>query len=362
MIIRTQRRNKMNHLLEIASKHKKVTAGVIVAILAVGGAGFASMASHPATQTNHNVEAHASNNHKEALAKVAQLRKVMEAEKDDQKKLNDLKQIEVKYQKYKKEPTSYRKLTNAYQGAIHSGKAYFINKTNKTIQDLTVKDVNKENDVNGLNKKIKSLQGQLKFVNDNKEAVFTEDNVKNYTKQINGLIKKYQDRVKKLDEQKKNDESKKAEESKKSEQSSQAAQSSQQNQANGQNQSNNGQSSAVAGGQSQGNGQSSSNGNGSYSNSGNTNSYSGRSNSSYSGNSNRNYSSNGGRSNSYSQPSRPSTPSRPANNGNNNYGNGSTHVIANDGKGHKTNSDVTHNGNSSTVYQDGKQQGGFTVN
>ena len=347
----------MNHLLEIASKHKKVTAGVIVAILAVGGAGFASMASHPATQTNHNVEAHASNNHKEALAKVAQLRKVMEAEKDDQKKLNDLKQIEVKYQKYKKEPTSYRKLTNAYQGAIHSGKAYFINKTNKTIQDLTVKDVNKENDVNGLNKKIKSLQGQLKFVNDNKEAVFTEDNVKNYTKQISGLVKKYQDRVKALDEQKKTDESKK------SEQSSQAAQSSQQNQANGQNQSNNGQSSAVAGGQSQGNGQSSSNGNGSYSNSGNTNSYSGRSNSSYSGNSNRNYSSNGDRSNSYSQPSRPSTPSRPANNGNNsNRGNGSTHVTWTDENGNKSSWDTDTNNGTTTIHNGGYGDGTISFN
>lgn len=357
MIIRTQRRNKMNHLLEIASKHKKVTAGVIVAILAVGGAGFASMASHPATQTNHNVEAHASNNHKEALAKVAQLRKVMEAEKDDQKKLNDLKQIEVKYQKYKKEPTSYRKLTNAYQGAIHSGKAYFINKTNKTIQDLTVKDVNKENDVNGLNKKIKSLQGQLNFVNDNKEAVFTEDNVKNYTKQINGLIKKYQDRVKKLDEQKKNDESKK------SEQSSQAAQSSQQNQANGQNQSNNGQSSAVAGGQSQGNGQSSSNGNGSYSNSGNTNSYSGRSNSSYSGNSNRNYSSNGDRSNSYSQPSRPSTPSRPANNGDSGNGDsGWKHVTWTDENGNKSSWDTDTNNGTTTIHNGGYGDGTISFN
>lgn len=338
--------NKKHLELSQWSKKKKVTVGVATAaaaVLAVGGVGFASMNSHPAAQIAQT-EAKASNNHKEQLNKVSELRKQMENEKNDQRKLDDLKKIELKYQKYEKGPDSYRKLTNAYQDAIHSGKAYFLNKTNKTIQDLTVKDVNKENDVNGLNKKIKSLQGQLKFVNDNKEAVFTEDNVKNYTKQINSLIKKYQDRVKKLDEQKKNDESKKAE------QSSQAAQSSQQNQANGQNQSNNGQSSAVAGGQSQGNGQNSSNGNGSYSNSGNTNSYSQPSRS------------NGNSEYKPSQPSRPSTPSRPANNGNNNYGNGSTHVIVNDGKGHKTNSDVTHNGNSSTVYQDGKQQGGFTVN
>ncbi|MCI1954407.1 MAG: hypothetical protein LKJ37_05455 [Ligilactobacillus acidipiscis] len=360
--------NKVDYL----TKHKKVTVGVIVAILAVGGVAFASMASHPAAQIAQT-EAKASNNHKEQLNRVLELRKQMENEKNDQRKLDDLKKIELKYQKYEKGPDSYRKLTNAYQDAIHSGKAYFLNKTNKTIQDLTVKDVNKENDVNGLNKKIKSLQGQLKFVNDNKEAVFEEDNVKNYTKQINGLIKKYQDRVKKLDEQKKNDESKKAEESKKSEQSSQAAQSSQQNQANGQNQSNNGQSSAAAGGQSQGNGQGSVNGNSSYrgnSNSGNSNSYSGRSNSSYSGNSNRNYSSNGVRSNSYSQPSRgngnsgykpsqPSRPSRPANNG----GGKTTHVWSNGvGKGNGVSSDVTQNGNNVSVSQNGQEQGGFTIN
>jgi hypothetical protein len=302
----------MNHLLEIASKHKKVTAGVIVAILAVGGAGFASMASHPATQTNHNVEAHASNNHKEALAKVAQLRKVMEAEKDDQKKLNDLKQIEVKYQKYKKEPTSYRKLTNAYQGAIHSGKAYFINKTNKNIQNLTVKDINKENDKDSLNKKIKSLQDQLKFVKDNQEAIFTENNVKNYGKQISGLVKKYQDRVKALDEQKKNEDAKDSE-SKAAEQSSQVSQSSQQNQENAQNQGNsNGQSSSVG---NQGNSGVASNGGNSYRGNGNSgNSYSGRNNSSYNGNSGNSYSKS-------SQPSRPSTPSRPANNGNSGNGN-----------------------------------------
>ncbi|GBG93575.1 hypothetical protein LFYK43_00340 [Ligilactobacillus salitolerans] len=359
--------NKTNHFLEIGSSHKKLAVGIsgaVVAVLAVGGVGFASMNSHPAAQIAQT-EAKASNNHKEQLNKVSELRKQMENEKNDQRKLDDLKKIELKYQKYEKGPDSYRKLTNAYQDAIHSGKAYFLNKTNKTIQDLTVKDVNKENDVNGLNKKIKSLQGQLKFVNDNKEAVFTEDNVKNYTKQINGLIKKYQDRVKKLDEQKKNDESKKAEESKKSEQSSQAAQSSQQNQANGQNQSNNGQSN--------GNGQGSVNGNSSYrgnSNSGNSNSYSGRSNSSYSGNSNRNYSSNGVRSNSYSQPrksgsngyikpNQPSQPSRPANNS----GNGKIvgHVQSNH-NGNVQHSTTVSDGKNTTVYQDGKQQGGFTIN
>lgn len=325
----------MNHLLEIASKHKKVTAGVIVAILAVGGAGFASMASHPAPQTNHDVEAHASNNHKEALAKVAQLRKDMEAEKDDQKKLDDLKQIEVKYQKYKKEPTSYRKLTNAYKDAIHSGKEYFINKTNKNIQGLTVKDINQENDTDSLNGKIKSLQGQLKFVNDNKKSVFTEDNVKNYTKQINGLVKKYQDRVKQLDEQKESENAKKDSESKTAEQSSQASQSSQQNQGNNaQNQSNNGQSSSVAG--SQGNSGPASNGN---------------SGSSYS------QPSRGG-SNSYSKPSQPSQPSRPANNGGNwneNIPNGHTHYQS----GH----DAVSNGNGTDVTgPNGSYEGGVTFN
>lgn len=331
----------MNHLLEIASKHKKVTVGVIVAILAVGGAGFAIMASHPAPQTNHDVEAHASNNHKEALAKVAQLRKGMESEKDDQKKLDDLKQIEVKYQKYKKEPTSYRKLTNAYQGAIHSGKAYFINKTNKNIQDLTVKDINQENDTDSLNGKIKSLQGQLKFVNDNKKSVFTKDNVKNYTKQINGLVKKYQDRVKQLDEQKESEDAKKNSESDKAAQSSnQAAQSYQsQNQSNNGN-SNNGQGSSVVGNQNQG-----ANQNG-YSNDNSGNSYSGQS----------NYSNNRGNSNSGyskpSQPSRPSTPSRPANTGGNSgNGNGSVfhyydgHDRTDDNNGiHITNPDGSHGG------------------
>ncbi|WP_405075924.1 hypothetical protein ACI3EJ_09165 [Ligilactobacillus acidipiscis] len=339
----------MNHLLEIASKHKKVTAGVIVAILAVGGAGFASMASHPATQTNHNVEAHASNNHKEALAKVAQLRKVMEAEKDDQKKLNDLKQIEVKYQKYKKEPTSYRKLTNAYQGAIHSGKAYFINKTNKNIQNLTVKDINKENDKDSLNKKIKSLQDQLKFVKDNQEAIFTENNVKNYGKQISGLVKKYQDRVKALDEQKKNEDAKDSE-SKAAEQSSQVSQSSQQNQENAQNQGNsNGQSSSVG---NQGNSGVASNGGNSYRGNGNSgNSYSGRNNSSYNGNSG----------NSYSKSSQPSQPSRPANDGNSNSG--WKHVTVTDQNGNKHSWDANYNQNTgnTTVHAPGSE-GGYGFN
>ncbi|HJE96257.1 MAG TPA: hypothetical protein K8V00_01435 [Ligilactobacillus acidipiscis] len=338
----------MNHLLEIASKHKKVTVGVIVAILAVGGVAFASMTSHPAPQTNHDVEAHASNNHKEALAKVDQLRKDMEAEKDDQKKLDDLKQIEVKYQKYKKEPTSYRKLTNAYQDAIHSGKAYFINKTNKNIQDLTVEDIDQENDTDSLNGKIKSLQVQLKFVNDNKKSVFTKDNVKNYTKQINGLVKKYQDRVKQLDEQKKNDDAKKESERKATEQSSQVAQSSQQNGASAQNQNQNGNNA---------NGQSSSmNGN--------------------RGQNNNNYSSNGNLGNSYSQPSQgnsyskpsqPSRPSRPTNNGGGNSGNGNNvwrHRTQHWDDGATSSWDEEYNPNTdnTTIHLPGAEEGGYGFN
>lgn len=86
-------------------------------------------------------------------------------------------------------------MTNAYQDAIHSGKVYFLNKTNEVIKANTITDIQSATDIDGLQDKSAALKEQLKFVRDNKEIVYSQANVKDYTKQINDLVKKYNERV-----------------------------------------------------------------------------------------------------------------------------------------------------------------------
>lgn len=170
------------------TNNKVIAIVVTIIILCAGGIGVAG-AYHEHEVTKQHVKAKTPNKHQDEIKKVNQLKKEMAAEKDEQKKLADLKQLEQEYQRYQKKSSPYLKLTNAYQDAIHSGKVYFLNKTNEVIKANTITDIQSATDIDGLQDKSAALKEQLKFVRDNKEIVYSQANVKDYTKQINDLGK-----------------------------------------------------------------------------------------------------------------------------------------------------------------------------
>lgn len=137
------------------------------------------------------------------LTAVEQWNGKINDEKDDTKKLEILKSLMNEYGEYKK-GDNHAEVNSKYEAIIKDVKSAFVKKYGKILDDNTLKNVDKIDDKSTLNKANKSLKELLKTVDgDEGKITLSESQIKDYGDKINGLINKYDKRIKAIEKKEK---------------------------------------------------------------------------------------------------------------------------------------------------------------
>lgn len=176
-------------------------------------------------------------------------------------KLALLQSVSKEHTDYEKSKDMIKEIDEKYHSVISDMQKVFREEYDKTLTDNTLKDIDKISDKEQLNNAKTKLNELLQTIQNEKDIVCTENEVKEYETKITDLVKSYEDRVtaiEKEEQAKKEAEEKKAKE----EAERQAAQQ------NSQSQSSSGNSSYSSGGSNSSSGSNSSTENSQSSNSG----------------------------------------------------------------------------------------------
>lgn len=192
-----------------------------------------------------------------AIAEIEKTETDFNKEDTREDKLALLQSVSKEHTDYEKSKDMIKEIDEKYHSVIADMQKVFKEEYDKTLTDNTLKDIDKISDKEQLNNTKTKLDELLQTIQNEKDIVCTENEVKEYETKITDLVKSYEDRVTAIE--KEEQAKKEAEEKAKKEAEQQAAQQ------NSQSQSSSGNSSYSSGGS---NSNSGSSGGGSSSNNG----------------------------------------------------------------------------------------------
>lgn len=163
---------------------------------------------------NHNKQVQADQINSE-LAFVRKETNAMNSQKNDQKRIDDLSKLEKDFKEYNKKKEQNNKVSDYYATSISSGRQYFTDRTNRRIKNNTLtKDQLKKINQKDLQSKVDALNNEKLFMKQNKGVVYSQDDIRMFSKDIDALLKQYNEKLgemkKKEEEKKKKEEEKKA--------------------------------------------------------------------------------------------------------------------------------------------------------
>ncbi|WP_034993606.1 hypothetical protein [Liquorilactobacillus vini] len=136
-------------------------------------------------------------------AEIYQIRtqkKALKNSKTDTQRLQRLKTLENDYQTYLDQKSQNRRVINEYQAVISSGRRYFIQQIEQTLQQNTIADLKHANK-RDLQAKLKKLQHAKTLLQRHQQVIFAStQRADDFQKQFTSLIKKYSNRLQKLDQ------------------------------------------------------------------------------------------------------------------------------------------------------------------
>ena len=191
---------------------------------------------------NHNKQVQADQINSE-LAFVRKETNAMNSQKNDQKRIDDLSKLEKDFKEYNKKKEQNNKVSDYYATSISSGRQYFTDRTSRRIKNNTLtEDQLKKINQKDLQSKVDALNNEKLFMKQNKGVVYSQDDIRMFSKDIDALLKQYNEKLGEM--KKKEEEKKKKEEEKKAAEAASAAENSSSNVA--QSSPNNNQASSVA--------------------------------------------------------------------------------------------------------------------
>lgn len=157
---------------------------------------------------NHNKQVQADQINSE-LAFVRKETNAMKSQKNDQKRINDLSKLEKDFKEYNKKKEQNNKVSDYYATSIASGRQYFTDRTSRRIKNNTLtKDQLKKINQKDLQSKVDALNNEKLFMKQNKGVVYSQDDIRMLSKNIDKLLKQYNRKMNEL--KKKQEEKKKA--------------------------------------------------------------------------------------------------------------------------------------------------------
>lgn len=118
-------------------------------------------------------------------------------------KLTLLKSISKEHVDYEKSKDVIKKIDEKYHSVISNMQKVFREEYDKTLTDNTLKEIDKISDKEKLNTTKTHLNELLKTIQNEKDIICMEDEVKEYETKITNLIKSYEDRITKIEEEEK---------------------------------------------------------------------------------------------------------------------------------------------------------------
>ncbi|MCP0887366.1 hypothetical protein LB941_08465 [Ligilactobacillus sp. WILCCON 0076] len=173
------------------ANNKKVIILCTVGVFLIGGTTFGILKYQNSQVKASKVSA--------TVKKVNKNYNDLVSEKNYNKKLKELTNLEKEYKQYLASNNKDSKITTEYQNDIAKGKSYFQEKANSSIKNNTSKKLSDEtNDT--LTLKIKNLNSTLSKIFNQKGVVYTSREVKSYKTKISKLTDKYSKKANELAE------------------------------------------------------------------------------------------------------------------------------------------------------------------
>lgn len=144
---------------------------------------------------NHNKQVRADQINSE-LAFIRKETNAMKSQKNDQKRINDLSKLEKDFKEYSKKKEQNNKVSDYYETSISSGRQYFTDRTSRRIKNNTLtKDQLKKINQKDLQSKVDALNNEKLFMKQNKGVVYSSDDIKMFGKDIDKLLKQYNEKL-----------------------------------------------------------------------------------------------------------------------------------------------------------------------
>ena len=158
---------------------------------------------------NHNKQVRADQINSE-LALVRKETNAMKSQKDDQKRIDDLKKLEQDFKEYSKKKEQSSKVSDYYATSISSGRQYFTNRTSRRIKNNTLtKEQLKKINQKDLQSKADALNNEKLFMKQNKGVVYSSDDIRRFGKDIDALLKQYNEKLNEMKKKADQDKAKK---------------------------------------------------------------------------------------------------------------------------------------------------------
>lgn len=158
---------------------------------------------------NHNKQVRADQINSE-LALVRKETNAMKSQKNDQKRINDLSKLEKDFKEYSKKKEQNNKVSDYYETSISSGRQYFTDRTSRRIKNNTLtKDQLKKINQKDLQLKVDALNNEKLFMKQNKGVVYSSDDIRRFGKDIDALLKQYNEKLNEMKKKADQDKAKK---------------------------------------------------------------------------------------------------------------------------------------------------------
>lgn len=190
---------------KIFENKKKVILVAIVAILALGAFGTYQYNSYKEEQRVKQIEIY-----KSKLTKDYEAFDKAETRED---KLSKFKSIVKECKEYKNSKNYFEEVSKDYDNKIKTMKNYFVNGYQEEITKNTLEEIKNIEDKAKFEEAVKALNEVSEMIKSETGVVLEKDEAKKYQKEIDALIKNYNQRVEEIKEaEKKAEEEKKAQE------------------------------------------------------------------------------------------------------------------------------------------------------
>lgn len=176
------------------NKKKLIVVGVLVAALVVGGGGL-YYANELKKEEQERIYTEKIN--KEVSLIESTLDKVTK-EKDQNKKLEELKRLIKEQEKYAKGERKDERVIKAYKTLVEKLQKDFKEANSKEMESIQSRDLEKE-DIKSLNEKIDALNKLKENTKIQSGVVYAEGELKAFNEEIDKLIKEYGDKGRELE-------------------------------------------------------------------------------------------------------------------------------------------------------------------
>lgn len=181
--------------MKISFKSKKVIIPIFIAVIVLIIASVLGYRDYQQQELQKKIDT--------AIAQIEKTETDFNKGDTREDKLTLLQSISKEHVDYEKSKDVIKEIDEKYHSVISDMQKVFREEYNKTLTDNTLKEIDKISDKEQLNTDKTNLNELLQTIQNEKDIVCTESEVKEHETKITDLIKSYEDRITKIEEEEK---------------------------------------------------------------------------------------------------------------------------------------------------------------